>query len=38
MARAAGVNTDGMTPGEIASVAQWAAVNGRCPILKGCHE
>jgi hypothetical protein len=38
MARAAGIDTTGMTPGEIREVATWAASVGRCPILKGCHE
>jgi len=35
MARAAGINTDGMTPGEIRAVAAWAAATGRAPILPG---
>lgn len=34
MARAAGINTDGMTAGEIRAVAAWAASTGRSPILK----
>lgn len=35
MARAAGINTDGMTPGEIKAVAGWAFVNGRAPVIPG---
>ena len=35
MARAAGIDTDGMTPGEVRYVAAWAAETGRAPILPG---
>ena len=33
MARAAGIDTSGMTPGEIATVAAWAGASGRAPII-----
>jgi hypothetical protein len=33
MARAAGINTDGMTPGEIKTLAAWAAVTERTLII-----
>lgn len=33
MARAAGIDTTGLTPGEIRHVAMWAASQGRAPIL-----
>jgi hypothetical protein len=35
MARAAGIDTSGMTPGEIQTVAAWAAACSRAPILGG---
>ncbi len=35
MARAAGIDTSGMTIGEIALVAAWAAKTQRAPILPG---
>lgn len=38
MARAAGIDTAGMTPGEIKTVAAWAAATGRTVILGACHE
>jgi hypothetical protein len=38
MARAAGINTSGMTPGEIKTVAAWAAATGRTVILGASHE
>jgi hypothetical protein len=33
MARAAGIDVSGMTPGEIKTVATWAALAQRAPIL-----
>lgn len=33
MARAAGVDTSGMTAGEIQAIAEWAARTGRAPTL-----
>jgi hypothetical protein len=33
MARAAGIDTTGMTAGEIKACAEWAAKHGRAPIL-----
>jgi hypothetical protein len=33
MARAAGIDTSGLTLGEIKTVATWAAASGRAPIL-----
>lgn len=38
MARIAGIDTAGMTPGEIKAAAAWAAANGRTAILKASHE
>jgi hypothetical protein len=38
MARAAGIDTAGMTPGEIQTVAAWAAPTQRTIILGACHE
>jgi hypothetical protein len=35
MARAAGINTDGMTPGEVKALASWAANTERTIILPG---
>ena len=35
MARAAGIDTDGMTPGEVQFLAAWAAATGRAPIIPG---
>jgi hypothetical protein len=35
MARAAGIDTSGLTCGEIKAVAAWAAASGRAPILPG---
>jgi hypothetical protein len=37
MARAAGIDTAGMTPGEIKAVASWAAATGRTVILEAHH-
>jgi hypothetical protein len=33
MARAAGIDTSGMTPGELRAVATWAGLSQRAPIL-----
>jgi hypothetical protein len=33
MARAAGIDTSGLTPGEIRFLAAWAGTQGRAPIL-----
>lgn len=33
MARAAGIDTNGLTLGEIKAVATWAGLNGRAPVL-----
>lgn len=37
MARAAGIDTNGMTPGEIQMAAGWAAGSKRAPILGGVN-
>ena len=35
MARAAGIDTTGLTCGEIRALASWAGATGRAPILPG---
>jgi hypothetical protein len=38
MARAAGIDTRGMTAGEIKTVAAWAAATHRAPRLRAWNE